>query len=140
MGKVHAQHISDLLFQLKRKLKQCTKGIPFKYELSASQLEVLWYVGMHAPTSMDSIAHYLNIKPPSVTALVDRMEKDGYVLREQATTDRRITNVILSPRMRKEFASFTRQKEATFNKLMDRLSDHDKQELIRILTLLLTDN
>ena len=134
----NTQHLSDLLLQLRRKLNERTKEHTLKYELTGSQLEVLWFIGSHGKTSMDGIANYLNVKPPSVTAMIDKMEREGYVKRTQSTRDRRIMNVTLSPKIQKEFAYVKAQKEATFNELMDRLSDTDKQELERILTILIS--
>ena len=67
--------LSDLLLALRRQLIDSTKDHHFKSELTGSQLEVLWLVGSAGSINMEGIATYLGIKPPSVTAMIDKMER-----------------------------------------------------------------
>lgn len=88
---------------------------------------------------MESIANHLGVKPPSVTAIIDKMEHEGYVVRTQSEQDRRVTFVSLSPTMKQQFATIVDYKKATFAAMMSRLTAADRSELERLLALLVEE-
>ncbi len=129
--------LSELLLALRRRINESVKENTLKDELTVSQFEVLWFIGHDGKKSMESIATYLNIKPPSVTALVDKLEKAGLVARAKDTDDRRIIHIILTEKTKKQLAAFKEKKESVFNELLSRLSQKDAKEFERILLLLI---
>ena len=135
-GQPTLDRIADLLLQLRRKLHEQMRDQQFQHDLTGSQLETLWFIGSQTETSMESIAHHLGVKPPSVTAIIDKMEHEGYVVRTQSEQDRRVTFVSLSPRMKTQFATIVAYKKATFAAMFERLTETDRQELERLLSLL----
>ncbi|MES2225643.1 MAG: MarR family transcriptional regulator [Patescibacteria group bacterium] len=129
--------LSELLLALRRKINESVKEKGLKDELTVSQFEVLWFIGPAGRKSMESIATYLNIKPPSVTVLIDKLEKAGLVTREKDGEDRRIIHIVLTEKTKQQLVAFKEKKEAVFNELLSRLSSKDAQELERILLLLI---
>jgi DNA-binding MarR family transcriptional regulator len=130
--------LADLLMALRRKMSERMKTDPLKSELTFAQFEVLWFLDCaKEERSMESIANHLNIKPPSATSLIDRMEKDGLVSREKDPNDRRIVKIAMTAKTRKQFAALRKQREAAFTKLTSKLSVKDKKEFERILLQLI---
>lgn len=56
----------------------------------------LYYLGKHDDINQKELGELMDIKESSVARLVDRMEKEGYVLREKDINDRRITKLLLT--------------------------------------------
>lgn len=62
----------------------------------------------HGPLSPATIADRLDLSRPSVTALVDRLERAGYVTRTPDPADRRAVQVALQPATWRAFAQVYR--------------------------------
>ena len=131
------QTLPDLLLVLRRKINECIKPGKLKEDLTTSQIEVLKFLH-HAEgqTSMEMIAKHLHIRPPSVTTIIDKMEKLKLILREKDPNDRRITNIALTKEIQKKITAIGKQKEKFFVQMMTKLSAKDKAELERILLVL----
>ena len=129
--------LSNLMFGLRRLINKSDKENRLKHELTVSQFETLWFIGPTGRRTMESIADHLNIKPPSVTALVDKLEKSGLVAREKDPADRRLIQVVLTKKMIKELQVMGRKKELVFDKIISKLSPADQKELERILSILI---
>lgn len=129
--------LSNLMFGLRRLINKSEKENKLKHELTVSQFETLWFIGPTGRRTMESIADHLNIKPPSVTALVDKLEKSGLVTREKDPADRRLIQVVLTKKTIKELQMMGRKKELVFDKIISKLSPADQKELERILSILI---
>jgi len=86
------------------------------------------------PVSMSALGAAHDQTPRSMTVLVDGLEREGLVRRTRHADDRRVTLVSLTPAGR---ALASQQlvpawKEAAA--LFDELSEHDRTELLRLLT------
>jgi len=86
------------------------------------------------PVSMSALGAARDLTPRSMTVLVGGLEKEGLVRRARHADDRRITLVSLTPAGR---ALASQQllpagKEAAA--LFDELSEHDRTELLRLLS------
>ncbi|HEU4677609.1 MAG TPA: MarR family transcriptional regulator [Candidatus Paceibacterota bacterium] len=127
--------LPELLLSLRRKLNERMKGERFGDELTFSQLEVLSFVES-GPRTMERIAAHLRVKPPSVTAIVDRLEDAGLVARGKDETDRRITKVTATAKAARRLSERRERKEAAFRELLAKLSTRDRKELERILRIL----
>ena len=56
----------------------------------------LYYIQCKGPISQRNLSRSLNVKDSSVGRLLDRLERDGQIIRKQKETDRRITIVSLT--------------------------------------------
>ena len=125
--------LPDLLLALRRRINDEAKASTLKYELSMPQFEVLWLIETTGTKSMERLAEYLGVKPPSMTAMIDKMERSGLVKRQKDARDRRIVHIALTGKTRKQLALMRRQKEAVLNRIVDALSRQDRDALKRIL-------
>lgn len=64
-----------------------------RLELNPTDYKTMSVLGRLGPMSGAAIAKYTGLTPASVTDLVDRLERKGFVLRERDPTDRRRTMI-----------------------------------------------
>lgn len=56
----------------------------------------LYYLGTQKHMNQKELSRRMNIKESTVARLVDRLERDGLVIRQRSEEDRRVFNVILT--------------------------------------------
>ena len=97
------------------------------------ELFVLRLLARNEGLSQRDLADTLHLSRPRITAILQAMEKGGIVRREADAADQRVTRVFLtdegSCREMEQRAEF----DEYLNKTIGALSDHDKEELARIL-------
>lgn len=71
------------------------KGLS-KRGLTRARAKALWEVAHRTPVTQRDLADALDVSPRNVTALVDALEKDGFVRRNDHPTDRRAIVLDLS--------------------------------------------
>jgi DNA-binding MarR family transcriptional regulator len=64
--------------------------------LTQARAQLLWELKTHQPLTQRALADVLKVSPRNVTALVDALEGDGFVIRTPHPTDRRATLLALS--------------------------------------------
>lgn len=138
-GHKNTESLCELLLGFRRKIIESAKKHSLKDELTFSQLETLWFVGFHGKRSMEAIAGFLKITPPSATSMIAKMEEKGLVIREHDSSDRRIIHISLTARTKKQINAIRRQKERLFEKLVSKLSQKDRKDLGRIIRILIKD-
>ncbi|MDD5318297.1 MAG: MarR family transcriptional regulator [Candidatus Pacebacteria bacterium] len=131
--------IGELLLAFRRKMNACTKKGSFERELTFSQMEILMFIGPSEKKSMESIAKYLKVAPPSATSLIEKMEKAGLVLRKKDKNDRRVVFIELSPKTKKMIAVLWKKKEKILDKIVSKLNPTDRSHFRRIMKILIND-
>ncbi|MGX5183106.1 MarR family winged helix-turn-helix transcriptional regulator [Streptomyces avermitilis] len=101
--------------------------------LTSSQAKTLTVL-RRAPASMRSLATTLACDASNMTGIIDRLEKRDLVRREVSTTDRRVKNVALTEVGEKAIDTIRERMEQTQTGL-DQLSDEERAELFRLLTV-----
>jgi MarR family transcriptional regulator, organic hydroperoxide resistance regulator len=135
----HKQSIGELLLAFRRKISCSTKQETFDRELTFSQIETLMFIGLHDKKSMESIASYLKIAPPSATSLIEKLEKKGLILRTKDKQDRRMVLIELSPQAKKQISNMWDRKEQVLEKLISKLNSTDRNHFVRIMKNLIED-
>ncbi len=64
------------------------------YGLSSAQWRLLVHVLREGPVSQARLADWLEIEPISVSRLIDRMQKSGWVMRQPDPQDRRVQLIV----------------------------------------------
>jgi MarR family transcriptional regulator, organic hydroperoxide resistance regulator len=83
--------------------------------------------------SQRELAETLHLSRSRITSILQGMERDGIVRREADAADHRVTRVFLTAEGREREMQQRAEFEEYLNKTIGALSDHDKQELARIL-------
>jgi len=90
----------------------------------------------HAALRLTDLSERLLIRPPSVTGVVDRLERAGLVSRDGSPTDLRAKQVALTPRGRQLVERVLRVHSAQIEAVMGGLTAAEQAELHRLLGLL----
>ncbi len=98
------------------------------------QAETLRFIREHDQPSMRAVAVFLNVAPPSATALIKSLVEDGLVRRVEDAADRRMVRLALTKKGEELLDKMYECRAANFAKLISTLSDDDCRELARILT------
>jgi DNA-binding MarR family transcriptional regulator len=138
MNTAPTNSLSELLLALRRRINENVKGDRLGHELTLSQLEALWFIQSSGKSTMERIAAHLGVKAPSVTTLVDKLEKAGYVSRTRDSRDRRVIYVSLVEKTKRQLVALRKEKEKFFNRLLAKLSAKERKEFERILSVLVT--
>ena len=95
----------------------------------AAALLVVWAMDNNAtPTD---ISRWLLREPHSVTGLLDRMERDGYIHRNQDRQRKNVVRVTMTEKGREAY--FNSIKRQSYHKIAEVISDEERNELRRIL-------
>jgi DNA-binding MarR family transcriptional regulator len=86
--------------------------------------------------TMKSLADKLKVTPPSTTTIIDALIRKSLVKREMNAKDRRVIRISLTPKAWKFFTKLKNQKLNILQNIFNELKLSDKNELIRILSIL----
>lgn len=128
--------LGDLLLIFRRKIIESIKKDGLKHDLTFSQIEIIHFIGLSGKKTMKNIADYLKITPPSVTTVIEEMEKKGLVRRVNDDKDRRVVSIILSEKTKKFFTSICKRKELIFSGMISRLTEKDQKTFERIIKII----
>jgi DNA-binding MarR family transcriptional regulator len=137
--KNNIDEIGELLFNFRRKIIESEKNKIMKDDLTFSQFETLWFIGPGGKKTMESIAKHFNIKPPSVTSIVDKMKSKGIIKKVRDKKDKRIYYVSLTSKAEKHFSEMKKHKEKIIKIIVSKLSEKDKEDLKRIISIIVKD-
>ncbi|MCG6158301.1 MarR family transcriptional regulator [Rubinisphaera sp. ICM_H10] len=79
------------------------------------------------------VAEMVQLSAPTVSRILDRLERDGYLLRERSTDDRRKVCLTLTEFGRKKLRNLPTPLQEQF---LERLRDLDREEVQQLLTSL----
>ena len=86
---------------------------------------------------MSDVALLLAVKPPAASAMVDGLEKSGYVERSICEDDRRVTLVHITEAGRETLADAEKVRRGHMRRYLSLLSVEDIQTMIRIQNTLI---
>jgi len=91
--------ISEIMQSLRRIFKSIqdySQEVSNKFGITGPQLRVLKIISGNENLSLGELSKRIYLHPSSITGLVDRLEKKGYVLRDRGQEDRRVIKVQLT--------------------------------------------
>ncbi len=104
--------------------------------LTAPQTHALLWLGHDGPLTMGELARRISVTEKTVTGIVDRLERDGFLHRERDAADRRVVRARATGRG----AAASRTIEAGVTdglaRLLAMLDPEDRRALVGILTRL----
>lgn len=106
------------------------------FDLSMSQLKAMMALGLEGPLPIGSLGRTLGISEPAASLLVDRLEEEGLVHRDQDAADRRRTLVTPTPEALERIERFRHGRTERALEWVDALADDDLAALARGLTAL----
>ena len=124
------------LLKCSKKLDQIMSArLRQSYGSSLSRFDVLAHLDLagEGGLSTSALAAKLLASRGNITRLLDRMEHDGLVFRNQQTSDRRIQNICLSRKGAKLFRRMAPDHELWTHEVLGVLEPAEQEELVRLL-------
>ncbi|MGL4656652.1 MAG: MarR family winged helix-turn-helix transcriptional regulator [Sarcina sp.] len=141
MRKIYSKEDRELYDELRRMMKghfRKSRTVLEKYELYAGQPPLLFLLLKEEGQRQKDIAKALNIQAATVTVMVKRMEKAGFVEKREDEHDKRISRLYLTEKGRsacinvkdamddinmKAFEVLTEEEKITFRKLVQKINN-----------------
>ncbi|NMO97007.1 MarR family transcriptional regulator [Paenibacillus lemnae] len=101
--------------------------------LTEAQLTVLEVLEERRRMKPSDFIPYLATSPAAVTMLLDRMEKNGLILRDRDERDRRLVWVTISGKGRQEVDRGIQVRNEYLSHVLSRISSHNQQLLVYLL-------
>lgn len=76
--------------------KSCERFLTSTYNLTTPQYQLLLAVAQGEEITLGALSEQLHCSRGNVTGIVDRLERDGWLVRERNTRDRRVITVYLT--------------------------------------------
>lgn len=86
--------------------------------------------------ALNELAAAEQVRPPSMTRIVDALEAEGLATRKVDDADRRCQRVTLTAAGRRELASIRRRKTAFLEERLAKLGDDEREVIARALVTL----
>ncbi len=101
--------------------------------LHVTDLRALWLLG-EEPRTAGELADELGLTSAAITALVDRLERNGYVARQRNNKDRRKVTIQADPERLREVNRRYQSQSQAMAKVLDAYSDTEFATIIDFLT------
>ncbi len=125
--------IASLLISFTRSMY---KAMRKSTSCSFLEMKTLTIAHEHKNPSMKVLADELGISSPAITAIVERLVKDGDLIRVEDTHDRRMTRISLTAKGKRTFEKSRAAIHESINARASALSAEERKELARILNKL----
>ena len=117
--------------RLNRRLRSSSLG-----GVSPAQASALAMIERLGSPALSELAAAEQVRPPSMTRLVDALERDGLVERRVDDADRRCQRVTLTHQGRRALGSIRGRKTAFLEARLTRLTPEDREAVARALGIL----
>jgi len=128
--------IVEAIVYLYTESRRLTKGMAARYGLTGPQLTVVKMLESLGDMSLSELSERIHAQNSTVTGIVDRMEREGLVVRARSTRDRRIVIIRLTDKGRDLAREVPLQPAEILRAALSSLSATESQELLRILSKL----
>jgi len=102
-------------------------------KLTLSQFLLLGLLHKQKECNMSHLADFMQVSLPTITGVVDRLVRQGLVLRLSDPNDRRLVKIKLTPQGQSLLQKIFQQRRKTIKELFCQVSDYDRKEYLRIL-------
>ncbi len=122
-----SRSVVDLFGLLYRKLiRKDADRLTIHTSSQSAVLSVLLRNEKQGPTKMSDIGKTLNVSKPNITFLIDKIEKQGLIVKKQSETDRRIQYIYLTDLGKKVIKE---RKQTLHNRIRLRLEELSSEDL-----------
>ncbi|HLB01368.1 MAG TPA: MarR family transcriptional regulator [Bacteroidota bacterium] len=125
--------VGFLLNRAARSMKRGLESRLVTYGLTSTQYIVLALLAKKDGLSQSQLGSHLYFDNPTVTGVIDRMERDGLVERRRTSGDRRVINIFLCDKARKILAEVATVADDLDREAMKEYSRKEQSDLIRML-------
>jgi DNA-binding MarR family transcriptional regulator len=125
--------IIETIIYLYTESRRITKELAKRAQLTGPQLTVVKILETIGELSLTELSEKIRAQNSTVTGIIDRMEREGLVLRERSTEDRRVVKIRLTPKGMDLARDVPVEPMVIFRSALEALSKDEMQELLKIL-------
>lgn len=125
------KHIGMYFKKISEKLEKKANENLGKRELTFTQGKVLWYLHKHSgeTVTLSDVAKFLDCTHATVSGLVSRLEKKGYLRVEADNNDHRAKNLFLTEKEMTKFRAMQEHRNLMEETLLHGFSEEEKNQL-----------
>jgi len=128
-----SEKLEFLLRTVCAKLRIHGREVLARQHLTPPQFEIMSAVYFEGEIAQSEIPRKLHLARSTVSALLDRLEKQGMISRRKTTRDKRISNVKLTFKGANVMEQVIDHRVELVANLMDHLSREEREEFIRMV-------
>ena len=132
--KAEVDPILEAVIYLYTESRRITKELARRAELTGPQLTVVKMLESLGGLSLSDLSDRIRAQNSTVTGIVDRMEREGLVVRARSTEDKRVVKIRLTEKGQRSAADIPVEPMEIFRGALSSLSGPETRELLRILT------
>ena len=132
--KPEVDQILEAILYLYTESRRITKELARSVLLTGPQLTVLKMLEGVGDLSLSELSERIRAQNSTVTGIIDRMEREGLVLRARSKEDRRVINIKLTEKGSRIAREVTVEPMEVLRASLESLSVPEMRELMKILT------
>ncbi|HEY8041740.1 MAG TPA: MarR family transcriptional regulator [Polyangiaceae bacterium] len=126
--------ILEAILYLYTESRRVTKELARSVDLTGPQLTVLKMLEGLGDLSLSELSERIRAQNSTVTGIIDRMEREGLVLRARSTEDRRVVKIKLTDKGSRIARAIAVEPMEIFRGALESLSPVETRDLLKILT------
>lgn len=132
--KVQVDSILETIVYLYTESRRVTKEVARRADLTGPQLTVLKVLEGVGDLSLSELSERIRAQNSTVTGIIDRMEREGLVVRSRSTEDRRVVHIQLTEKGARIAREIAVEPMEVFRSALESLSAGEMRDLLKILT------
>jgi DNA-binding MarR family transcriptional regulator len=132
--KPEVDSILEAIVYLSTESRRITKELARRADLTGPQLTVLKMLEGLGDLSLSDLSERIRAQNSTVTGIIDRMEREGLVLRSRSTEDRRVVRIKLTDKGARIARDIAVEPMEIFRSALESLTPAEMSDLLRILT------
>jgi DNA-binding MarR family transcriptional regulator len=132
--KLEVDQVLESLVYLYTESRRITKELARRADLTGPQLTVLKLLEGVGDMSLSELSDRIRAQNSTVTGIIDRMEREGLVVRVRSTEDRRVVHIRLTDKGAKIANEIAVEPMEIFRSALESLTAGEMRELIKLLT------
>lgn len=131
--KTDVDQVLEAILYLYTERRRVTKELARRADLTGPQLTVVKLLEQSGGVSLSELSERIRAQNSTVTGIVDRMEREGLVVRERSKEDRRVVFIRLTTKGRRLAEDIPVEPMDLFRGALQNLPQTETRELVRIL-------
>lgn len=131
--KTDIDQVLEAIIYLYTESRRITKELARRADLTGPQLTVVKMLEQIGDLSLSELSERIRAQNSTVTGIIDRMEREGLVVRERSKEDRRVVYIKLTAKGRKLAEEIPVEPMEIFRGALESLTPTETRELVKIL-------
>ena len=131
--KADVDQILEAIIYLYTESRRITKDIARRANLTGPQLTVVKILEGIGDLSLSELSERIRAQNSTVTGIIDRMEREGLVVRARSNEDKRVVKIKLTPKGGRLARAIKVEPMEVFRTALESLSDVETRQLLEIL-------